>query len=85
MARITPTLKTPAPGICRCGCGETAVKNYRPGHDARHVGRLLADAKTRFPGVPDHEDAKARYAELPSPALQAKLYRAIDNAKRSEA
>jgi hypothetical protein len=81
----TAKASPPTPGICRCGCGETARRNYRPGHDARHVGQLLAIAKAEFPGVPDHEKAKALYELLPTEPLRAKLYRAIDNAKKSQA
>ena len=34
-----------APQECRCGCGEmTGGGNYRPGHDARHAGQVVASA-----------------------------------------
>lgn len=88
MARTNTTTKkltTHADGTCRCGCGEATARNYRPGHDARHVGQLLAIAKAEFPGIPDHEDAKAMYDLLPTEPLKAKLYRAIDNAKKPQA
>ncbi len=59
----------PANSICRCGCGEPAARNYRPGHDARHVGQLVAIAKTELPGIPDHEGAKALHELLPTEPL----------------
>ncbi|WKW85450.1 hypothetical protein SEA_MILANI_60 [Microbacterium phage Milani] len=64
---------------CLCGCGQTtsAKANYRPGHDAAHVSVLLAD-------IVAHKDlsqgAVREYLKaLPTPALQAKLQRAVDN------
>lgn len=29
------------PGQCKCGCGEATKSHYRPGHDARHLSRVV--------------------------------------------
>ena len=43
-AERKPKAKKPAQE-CRCGCGEmTGGGNYRPGHDARHAGRVVLSA-----------------------------------------
>jgi hypothetical protein len=61
---------------CRCGCGETvkAGSLYRPGHDARHAGRvgrmLVADERDML---------TRREFDLMSPALQAKVQRVVAN------
>ncbi|QCQ57507.1 hypothetical protein SEA_SUCHA_62 [Microbacterium phage Sucha] len=64
---------------CLCGCGQTTSPkaNYRPGHDASHVSLLLAT-------IIDHQDlsqgaVKEYLKALPTPALQAKLQKAVDN------
>ena len=41
------------PTECECGCGELANKRYRQGHDARHKGALLREARA------GNEDAMA--------------------------
>ncbi|AZF98455.1 hypothetical protein SEA_BIGMACK_54 [Arthrobacter phage BigMack] len=48
--RKAPTAKGEAAGTgCKCGCG-TQVQGkkalYRPGHDAKHVSRLVAETRT---------------------------------------
>lgn len=43
--------KSKVPVQCRCGCGEmTGGGNYRPGHDARHVGEIARE-------IVHHDDA----------------------------
>lgn len=34
---------------CKCGCGAEVNKNYRPGHDARHVTNLVNELFDRSP------------------------------------
>ena len=49
--------KSKVPQECRCGCGEmTGGGNYRPGHDARHVGEVA-----RLIVANPVEDLKARF------------------------
>ncbi|QPO16988.1 hypothetical protein KDJ01_gp57 [Arthrobacter phage Kittykat] len=47
--RKAPTAQEAQGGQCKCGCG-TQVNGkkatYRPGHDAKHVSRLVMEAKT---------------------------------------
>ncbi|ALY09460.1 hypothetical protein FDH59_gp57 [Arthrobacter phage Joann] len=46
--RKAPTAQVAAGNDCKCGCG-TQVQGkkatYRPGHDAKHVSRLVAETK----------------------------------------
>lgn len=35
----------PASPNCLCGCGQTARRNYLPGHDARHLAYVVASYK----------------------------------------
>ncbi|WAB09103.1 hypothetical protein SEA_CHRIDISON_50 [Arthrobacter phage Chridison] len=47
--RKAPTAQVAAGTGCKCGCGtQVQGKNatYRPGHDAKHVSRLVAETKT---------------------------------------
>jgi NADH pyrophosphatase NudC (nudix superfamily) len=37
---------TQAPRFCECGCGEPVARRFRPGHDARLKGRLLAATRS---------------------------------------
>lgn len=62
----------PASDTCKCGCGETAPRNYRPGHDARHVSQL---ARAVRDGSLDKRAALRAVAA--SEKLQAKLTRAL--------
>ncbi|AXH43980.1 hypothetical protein SEA_KINGBOB_53 [Arthrobacter phage KingBob] len=47
--RKAPTAQVAQGGQCKCGCG-TQVNGkkatYRPGHDAKHVSRLVMETKT---------------------------------------
>lgn len=62
---------------CNCGCGEpiTSKANYKPGHDARHVGmeaRRVAEYVTANKGSDLYD--LGLYG-LPSPALTEKAIR----------
>ncbi|AZS08036.1 hypothetical protein SEA_GREENHEARTS_57 [Arthrobacter phage GreenHearts] len=40
--------RIPEGGLCKCGCGTNVngrKATYRPGHDAKHVSRLVAETK----------------------------------------
>lgn len=67
---------------CNCGCGETVGRRaiYRPGHDAKHVSRLVAELfNTIQDGGKVTPAAIASTAKsLPSAALQAKFRRAAE-------
>lgn len=63
--------KNTNPGTCLCGCGETAPRNYRPGHDARHVSQL---ARAVREGT---LDKRAATRALPTEPLRQKLTRSI--------
>jgi hypothetical protein len=70
-----PMTKNQPTGTCLCGCGEPAGRNYRPGHDARHVSNLVravAEGTT---------DKRAALKALPTEPLREKFTRAI--AKRA--
>lgn len=65
------TMTTNTTGNCLCGCGERAGRNYRPGHDARHVStlvRAVAEGTT---------DKRAALKALPTDALREKFARAL--------
>lgn len=32
---------------CECGCGEAVARRFKPGHDGRLKGRLIAEARDR--------------------------------------
>lgn len=66
----TSDTKTGVP--CFCGCGETANKRYRPGHDAKHVAQLR-----RAYSAGEITRAKARAQIKGSPALLSKLDRSL--------
>lgn len=72
---------------CKCGCRENVAGKsvYRPGHDARHVSRLLATADEVFTrtGALTELIQRAK-SELPSTALYAKFIRALDKKNPSE-
>jgi len=61
----------PTPGTCKCGCGEPTPRNYRPGHDARHVGQL---ARAVAAGT---TDKRAALKALPTEPLKAKFTKAL--------
>ncbi|WP_018178759.1 hypothetical protein [Jongsikchunia kroppenstedtii] len=55
------------PQECRCGCGEmTGGGNYRPGHDARHVGQVARAVVAKEISLAEGMD------QLGSQALQLK-------------
>jgi hypothetical protein len=67
-------MTTTEPGTCLCGCGETAARNYKPGHDARHVGQLAR-------AVTDGSvEKRAALKALPTDPLRAKFTRAVEKA-----
>lgn len=69
--RPTITVKGVEFPACLCDCGEVvgSKANYRPGHDARHAGRIARQA------AGDLENAAQYLGELPSPALRHKALR----------
>lgn len=78
--------------MCYCGCAQPTNpnRNYRPGHDARHVSAKLALAVAQLTGggyVEPHEEwvrVGAQFSgSLPTPALAAKLLGALDRAERT--
>ncbi|QXJ40735.1 hypothetical protein [Curtobacterium phage Parvaparticeps] len=72
---------------CKCGCRENVAGKsvYRPGHDARHVSRLLATADEVFNRTNALTELVQRAkSELPSTALYAKFIRALDKKNPSE-
>ncbi|MFJ4225504.1 hypothetical protein [Microbacterium sp. NPDC089695] len=67
---------------CNCGCGEAIGRRalYRPGHDAKHVSRLVAELFNTIQDGGKVTPAAITSAakSLPSAALQAKLRRAAE-------
>lgn len=61
---------------CFCGCGKTANKAYRPGHDARHAGQIARNAADVLLNthIEDYTDFIENYitSQLPSFALRRK-------------
>jgi hypothetical protein len=79
------TSKAPAkpaqPARCRCGCGEQVVKQYHPGHDARHASQLrqaVAEGKLT-------REAALRVASDTSPAFVSKVTRSLDALAKEQA
>lgn len=73
-AEATKPAKAVTTRYCNCGCGEatsSSKTNYKPGHDARHVGIVARDiassAQPFFERVTSDED-------LPSEKLRAKAH-----------
>lgn len=69
-------------GYCLCGCNRMARHRYRPGHDAKHVSKLVA----RIMASDDAHKLRifeSEVAEL-SPALQDKLYQTLQTAEARE-
>lgn len=67
---------------CNCGCGEAIGRraSYRPGHDAKHVSRLVAELFNTIQDGGKVTPAMLTSAakSLPSAALQAKFRRAAE-------
>nr|WP_157797292.1 hypothetical protein [Microbacterium barkeri] len=67
---------------CNCGCGEAVGRRavYRPGHDAKHVSRLVAELFNTIQDGGKVTPAAITSAakSLPSAALQAKFRRAAE-------
>lgn len=64
---------------CGCGCGQGTWSTYAPGHDAKHVARLVRNTIESW-GHEDLDTATAwRYAiqQLSTQALQAKFRRSM--------
>lgn len=76
----TGDLVAPASKKCLCGCGSnvTSKVNYRPGHDARHISRLVEQAE--IGGFSDSVTSKM-FTQLPSATLQAKFAAALERAR----
>jgi len=55
------------PNRCTCGCGQPANRQYLPGHDAKHVAKLVRKVKSGEMGR--REAAKM----LPSSPLKNRL------------
>ena len=76
---------------CNCGCGlptKRAEARYLPGHDAKHVGKQVAqfvglvgdDVEGAWHGIEAARDLHIRLMnQLPTDALQVKFNRAIAN------
>lgn len=73
-ANTTPATVQPAAGTCRCGCGQAANRVYLPGHDARHVSKVAGWVRSNQATIEEAMD------ELPTPALRAKLMKALHQA-----
>lgn len=67
---------------CNCGCGEAVGRRaiYRPGHDAKHVSRLVAELFNTIQdgGTVTPAAITSVAKSLPSAALQAKFRRAAE-------
>lgn len=75
VGRIEPPANPPFPKArrCSCGCGDwTKGGRYLPGHDARHLARLV-----KYIRAGAISEAGALKALADTPALQAKLARHI--------
>jgi hypothetical protein len=73
-AKAPANAEETAPKTCRCGCGQTVTKQFKPGHDARYAG-LMRTAVAE--GKMTREDALAKAAEI-SPAFLKKVTRSLD-------
>lgn len=76
MTANTPAAQTTR--YCNCGCDQAvgAKSNYKPGHDAAHVSRLVAAVATT--GDFSQANVDRFSASLPSDALKGKFGKAID-------
>ncbi len=65
---------------CKCGCGETVVKQFKPGHDARFASQLRAAVKagTMTP------DAALKAASDISPAFVSKMQKSLASVAREQ-
>lgn len=64
--------------LCACGCGEHPSGGaYRPGHDARHVSKVVKEMVTATGSGRKAEQAQA-LATLPTEALRAKAQASYD-------
>lgn len=55
------------PKPCKCGCGETTLGTWAPGHDSQHYSRLLTISRgerTSKPGPWDNLTPEQALAEL---------------------
>lgn len=68
---------------CLCGCGEPAMSNYRPGHDARHAGQIGREIAANF--NTKGFDRRTLLAVLPSDALKAKAEKVAETATKPKA
>lgn len=75
---------------CRCGCGEETSSYrsaYKPGHDSKHITNLLVKIIGETQAYGDGETTQTQlqdhiwecFRELPSAALQDRLYSAVMN------
>ncbi|WP_244093474.1 hypothetical protein [Microbacterium sp. 3H14] len=67
---------------CNCGCGEAVGRRaiYRPGHDAKHCSKLVAELFNTIQdgGKVTPTAITSAAKSLPSAALQAKFRRAAE-------
>lgn len=69
---------------CMCGCGEATWNNYRPGHDSKHVSKLVRHTIEQSCKSPweTGQAWQAAIKALPTTALQLKyrsaMYRSAD-------
>ncbi|TXK18443.1 hypothetical protein [Homoserinibacter sp. GY 40078] len=64
-------INTPEPGTCKCGCGEQVKRDYRPGHDARHVSQLTRAVREGA------IEKRVALRLLPTESLREKLTRTL--------
>lgn len=68
------TTTTNTTGKCLCGCDEPTSRNYRPGHDARHVSNLVREV------TGGSLDKRAALKVLPTEPLREKFTRSLGKA-----
>lgn len=82
--KLVNVIRDQHPALCTCGCGEPTTRRYRPGHDARHAGRV-GRALAGEAGL-TADQSQRMLGELPSEALRAKALKiAADRGARQPA
>jgi hypothetical protein len=72
---VIMTSTTSTTGNCLCGCDEPTTRNYRPGHDARHVSNLVREV------TGGTLDKRGALKALPTEPLREKFTRALGKVK----
>lgn len=63
-------------GLCKCRCGAHVMRNYSPGHDAKHVAQLVHFFEANCDKRPAYDRStlyKNLIEQLPTEALKAKF------------